>query len=58
MANHKVIKKKNTFVKVYKDTIWIPASEDLNFDKTSGILAEDGVNISKARLLTLNEINK
>lgn len=59
MANRKVIKKNNTFVKVYKDTIGILVREDLTksdyklilialayLDKTSGVLIEDGVNIS------------
>lgn len=66
MANRKVIKKNNMFVKVYKDTIGILAREDLTksdyklilialayLDKTSGVLIEDGVNISKARFLEL-----
>lgn len=66
MANHKVIKKSNSFVKVYKDTIGILAKEDLNkseykiilvalayLDKTSGILTEDGVNIGKNRFMEL-----
>lgn len=70
MANRKVIKKNNTFVKVYKDTIGILAREDLTksdykliltalayLDKTSGVLIEDGVNISKARFLELADIS-
>lgn len=70
MANHKVIKKNNSFVKVYKDTIGILACEDLTksdyklilialayLDKTSGVLIEDGVNISKARFLELSKMS-
>ena len=70
MANRKVIKKNNTFVKVYKDTIGILAREDLTksdyklilialayLDKTSGVLIEDGVNISKARFLELSDMS-
>ena len=70
MANRKVIKKNNTFVKVYKDTIGILAREDLTksdyklilialayLDKTSGVLIEDGVNISKARFLELADMS-
>ena len=70
MANRKVIKKNNSFVKVYKDTIGILAREDLTksdyklilialayLDKTSGVLIEDGVNISKARFLELSDIS-
>lgn len=69
-ANHKVIKKNNSFVKVYKDTIGILARENLSkneykiilialayLDKTSGILTEDGVNISKSRFLELAEMS-
>ena len=70
IANRKVIKKNNTFVKVYKDTIGILAREDLTksdyklilialayLDKTSGVLIEDGVNISKARFLELADMS-
>lgn len=70
MANRKVIKKNNTFVKVYKDTIGILAREELTksdyklilialayLDKTSGVLIEDGVNISKARFLELADMS-
>lgn len=70
MANRKYIKKNNTFVKVYKDTIGILAREDLTksdyklilialayLDKTSGVLIEDGVNISKARFLELADMS-
>ena len=69
-ANRKVIKKNNTFVKIYKDTIGILAREDLTksdyklilialayLDKTSGVLIEDGVNISKARFLKLSDMS-
>ena len=69
-ANHKVIKKNNTFVKVYKDTIITLAKEDLTksefkiilvalayLDKTSGILTEDGVNIGKQRFMELVDIS-
>lgn len=65
-ANHKYIKKSNSFVKVYKDTISILANEDLTkseykiilvalayLDKTSGILTEYGINISKNRFIEL-----
>ena len=65
-ANHKVIKKSNSFVKVFKDTIGLLAKEDLTksefkiiltaleyLDKTSGILTEDGVNIGKQRFIEL-----
>ena len=65
-ANHKVIKKNNSFVKVFKDTIGLLAKEDLTksefkiiltaleyLDKTSGILTEDGVNIGKQRFIEL-----
>jgi len=65
-ANHKVIKKNNAFVKVFKDTIGLLAKEDLTksefkiiltaleyLDKTSGILTEDGVNIGKQRFIEL-----
>lgn len=68
--NHKTIKKNNTFVKVYKDTIGILAREDLNksdykivlialeyLDMISGILTEDGVNISKSRFMELVEMS-
>ena len=67
MANHKVIKKNNSFIKVYKDTIVILARKDLTksdyklilialayLDKTSGVLIEDGVNI---RFLELSEMS-
>lgn len=70
MANRKVIKKNNMFVKVYKDTIGILEREDLTksdyklilialayLDKTSGVLIEDGVNISKARFLELADMS-
>ena len=69
-ANHKYIKKNNSFVKVYKDTISILANEDLTkseykiilvalayLDKTSGILTEDGINISKKRFIELVNIS-
>ena len=59
-----------TSVKVYKDTIGILAREDLTksdyklilialayLDKTSGVLIEDGVNISKARFLELADMS-
>ena len=65
-ANHKYIKKNNSFVKVYKDTIGLLAQEDLTrsefkiivtalafLDKTSGILTEDGMNIGKQRFMEL-----
>jgi len=65
-ANHKYIKKNNSFVKIYKDTIGLLAKEDLTksefriiltalayLDKTSGILTEDGVNIGKQRFIEL-----
>ena len=65
-ANHRVIKKNNSFVKVFKDTIGLLAKEDLTksefkiiltaleyLDKTSGILTEDGVNIGKQRFIEL-----
>lgn len=69
--NHREIKKKNTFVKVYKDTIGILAKEKnltkndyriiliamSYLEKTSGILTEDGVNISKGRFLELTELS-
>ena len=58
--NHRYIKKNNSFVKVYKNTIGILAKEELTnsefkiiltalayLDKTSGILTEDGVNMGK-----------
>ena len=70
VANRKVIKKNNSFVKVYKDTIGILDREDLTksdyklillalayLDKTSGVLIEDGVNISKARFLELSDMS-
>lgn len=70
MANRKVIKKNNSFVKVYKDTIGMLAREDLTksdyklilialayLDKISGVLIEDGVNISKARFLELADMS-
>ena len=66
IANHRYIKKGNSFVKVYKDTISILANEDLTkseykiilialayLDKTSGILTEDGINIGKNRFIEL-----
>ncbi len=70
-ANHKEIKKNNTFVKVFKDTIEILAREKnltkndykviliamSYLEKTSGVLTEDGVNISKARFLELSELS-
>lgn len=69
-ANHKYIKKNNSFVKVYKDTIGILAKEDLTksefkiiltalayLDKTSGILTLDGVNIGKQKFMELVDIS-
>lgn len=69
-ANHKTIKKNNLFVKVYKDTISILADEDLTkseykiilkalsyLDKVSGILIEDGVNISKNRFIEITKLS-
>ena len=68
--NHKYIKKNNSFVKVYKDTIGILAKEDLTksefkiiltalayLDKTSGILTLDGVNIGKQKFMELVDIS-
>ena len=68
--NHRCIKKNNSFVKVYKDTIGILAKEELTksefkiiltalayLDKTSGILTEDGVNIGKQRFMELVDIS-
>ena len=70
MANHRVIKKNNSFVKVFKDTIGLLAKEELTksefkiiltalayLDKTSGILTEDGVNIGKQRFMELVDIS-
>ena len=70
VANHRYIKKNNSFVKVYKDTIGLLAKEDLTksefkiiltalayLDKTSGILTEDGVNIGKQRFMELVDIS-
>jgi hypothetical protein len=69
-ANHKRIKEKGLFVKLHKDVMVLLAREDLSkseykiifialayLDKTSGVLIEDGVNISKARFLELTELS-
>lgn len=69
-ANHKYIKKNNSFVKIYKDTIGLLAKEELTksefkiiltalayLDKTSGILTEDGMNIRKQRFMELVDIS-
>ena len=68
--NHRYIKKNNSFVKVYKDTIGILAKEELTksefkiiltalayLDKTSGILTEDSMNIGKRRFMELVDIS-
>jgi len=70
VANHKYIKKNNSFVKVYKDTIGLLVKEDLTksefkiiltalayLDKTSGILTEDGVNVGNQRFMELVDIS-
>ena len=70
LDNHRYIKKNNSFVKIYKDTIGILAKEELTksefkiiltalayLDKTSGILTEDGVNIGKQRFMELVDIS-
>ena len=70
LDNYRYIKKNNSFVKVYKDTIGILAKEGLTksefkiilialayLDKTSGILTEDGVNIGKQRFMELVNIS-
>lgn len=70
MANRKYIKEKGLFVKLHKDVMVLLAREDLSkseykiifialayLDKTSGVLIEDGVNISKARFLELTELS-
>lgn len=69
-ANHRKIKSNNTFVKVFKDVIPILLDEDLNksdyvvifvslkyLDMLTGILTEDGVNISKSRFMELTELS-
>lgn len=69
-ANHRYIKKNNTFVKVYKDNIEKLLEKDLTkceykiilvalkyLDMTSGILVEDGVNIGKQRLIELTGLS-
>ena len=70
VANRKYIKEKGLFVKLHKDVMVLLAREDLSkseykiifialayLDKTSGVLIEDGVNISKARFLELTELS-
>ena len=65
--NHRYIKKNNSFIKVYKDTIGILAKEELTKSKfkiiltalaylntTSDILTENGVNIGKQRFMNVN----
>lgn len=70
MTNRKYIKEKGLFIKLHKDVMVLLAREDLSkseykiifialayLDKTSGVLIEDGVNISKARFLELTELS-
>ena len=70
-ANHRKIKQKDKFVKVWCDTISLLAQENFTasqykiifvalsyVEQTSGVLVEDGVNISKGRFMELTGLTE
>ncbi|MGN1000946.1 MAG: hypothetical protein ACI4OG_03315 [Bacilli bacterium] len=70
LDNHRYIKKNNSFVKIYKDTIGILAKEELTksefkiiltalayLDKTSGILTEVWCEYRKAKIYGTSDIS-